>query len=77
MSNENHNIRPIPKEDPRRNIIIQRPRIIYNHKTRDSYITLEINPCKEYILKHTVHLHERSIRIPEEDSTTSFTYYTF
>ena len=61
MSNENKIIRLIPKDDPIRNIIIQRPIIIYNHKTGDSYVTLEINVMKEYILKNDYYLNERSI----------------
>ena len=40
---------------------MQGPRIIYNHKTRDSYVTLEINVMKEYILKNDYYLNERSI----------------
>jgi hypothetical protein len=77
MSNENNNIRPISNDDYRREIIMQRPRIIYNHMTRDSYVTLEINDIKEYILKNTVHINVRSIRKQHDSHYTSWDYFEF
>lgn len=73
----NDDIRPISKNDPRCDIIKQRPLIIHNHKTRDSYVTLEINANKEYILKNDTYLNKRNIRIQDASHYSSSDYFEF
>ena len=51
----------ISSDDVRRKIIMQRPRIIYNHMNGNSYVTLEINEEKEYILQNNNVYRYRSI----------------
>ena len=47
-------INKIPKEDERRRMLLQRPMLIFNHRTGSSYVTLEINATREYVLRNDV-----------------------
>ena len=54
-------INKILKEDERRKMILQRPMPIFNHRTGSSYVTLEINATREYVLRNDVLHLSRSI----------------
>lgn len=51
--------------------ISKRPRIIYNQMTGSSYITLEINDEKEYILRYDFIQNERML-IKKDISTSEY-----